>query len=34
VKFFVKISASISVSKFWNISIGGQLNIKNWPNIG
>jgi len=26
-------SANISVSKFWNIGIGGQSNIRNWPNI-
>jgi len=31
---FVKILANILVSKFFNIGIGGQLNIYNWPNIG
>jgi len=25
-------SKNISVSKFWNIGIGGQSNIGNWPN--
>jgi len=24
----------MSVSKCWNIGIGGQSNIGNWPNIG
>jgi len=33
-KFFVKISANVALSKFWNICIGGQSNIGNWPNIG
>jgi len=33
-KYFVKISENISVSKFWNISIGGRSNMGNWPNIG
>jgi len=23
-----------SVSKFWNIGVGGQSNIGSWPNIG
>jgi len=32
-KYFVGISANIAVIKFWNISIGGQWNIVNWPNI-
>jgi len=25
--------AKISLSKFWNIGIGGQSNIGSWPNI-
>jgi len=29
----VKISVNISVSKVWNIGIGGQQNIGNLPNI-
>jgi len=33
-KYFVKISPKISVSKFWNIGIGGQSNIGSWTNIG
>jgi len=33
-KILFKISANISVCKFWNIGIGDQLNIGNWPNIG
>jgi len=30
----LKYFAKISVSKFWNIGIGGQSNIGSWPNIG
>jgi len=32
-KFFIKISADILASKFWNIGIGGRSNIGSWPNI-
>jgi len=30
----LKVSAKISVSKFWNIDISGQSNIGSWANIG